>query len=383
MSDPTNDRGRDSKRSRRGRPTIEERLLDHGGRYQFFVAVSMLERLNPDAVRVGGEGPYSGEVVRFVHEHDLAFNPGEMRTIRKVDVPQSAEQALEKPRQRFEVTTAFMGLTGTMTPMPLYLAEELAQDEEAARIKRDFLDLFHHRLVSLVYRVGTKFDFAREYTHDSDDPWSRRVLAMAGLDAYERWRLRHLSRRQLLRLAPLLASRVRSARTLALALQDVAAEALGDATVHVTQFTGDWTLLDPEQRISMGVANSDLGINTVLGVECFHRGSKATIVIGPLRDNFRRFLADGDMFPVVCELVGMLSPEPIDYELDLVLVDRPPFYLGRKEGGRVGFDSWLSSRAAQQGQTHLKVPLPADLMKTSSQEVGVGTLAPSTTRPPT
>ncbi|MCA9704637.1 MAG: hypothetical protein KDK70_02170, partial [Myxococcales bacterium] len=67
---------------------------------------------------------------------------------------------------------------------------------------------------------------------------------------------------------------------------------------------------------------------------------------------------------------------------DLVLVDRPPFLLGNKEGGRVGFDSWLSSRAAQKGQTHLKVPLPRDLMKVSRQEVGTGTLAPSTTRPP-
>lgn len=370
------------RRRKKDKPTVEQRLLDQGARYQFFVSVGMLERLHPEAVRVGGEGPYSGECIRFVHQHDLAFNAGEMRTIRQVAVPQSPEHALDEPRYRYEVTTAFMGLTGTMTPMPLYLAEELAQDEEGARIKRDFLDIFHHRLVSLVYRVGTKFDFAREYTHGSDDPWSRRMIAMAGLDAYEGWRLRHLSRRQLLRLAPLLASKVRSARTLALALADVTAEALGDATIRVTQFTGDWTLLDPEQRMSVGVANSELGINAVLGVECFHRGSKATIVIGPLRDNFRRFLADGDMFPVICEMVGMLSPEPIDYELDLVLVDRPPFYLGHKEGGRVGFDSWLSSRAAQRGQTHLKVPLPADLMNTSRQEVGVGTLAPSTTRPP-
>ncbi|MCA9704636.1 MAG: type VI secretion system baseplate subunit TssG, partial [Myxococcales bacterium] len=306
-------------RRSKGKPTIEQRLLDHGARYEFFVAVSMLERLNPHAVRVGGEGPYSGEVIRFRHDHDLAFNAGEIGGIRRVPIPQPPEHVLEQPRYRYEMTTSFMGVSGTMTPMPLYLAEELCQDDEGARIKREFLDLFHHRLVSLVYRVGIKFDFAREYTNEADDPWSRRMLAMAGLDAYERWRLRHLTRRQLLRLAPLLASKVRSARTLALAVQDVTAEALGDATVNVTQFTGDWTLLDPEQRISVGLANSQLGINAVLGVECFHRGGKATIVIGPLRDNFRRFVADGDMFPVICELVGMLSPEPIDYELDLVL----------------------------------------------------------------
>jgi predicted component of type VI protein secretion system len=86
------------------------------------------------------------------------------------------------------------------------------------------------------------------------------------------------------------------------------------------------------------------------------------------------------MFPAICELVGMLSPEPIEYELDLVLVDRPPFLLGQKEGGRVGFDSWLSSRQAQRGQTHLKVPLPKDLLKVNTRQVGAGSLAPSLSR---
>jgi type VI secretion system protein ImpH len=364
-------------RKRPAKPTAEERLLAHGGRYNFFVSVSMLERLTPHAVRVGGEGPYNGEVIRFRHDHDLTFSAGELGRIERVKIPQSVEQQLDKPRYRYEVTTAFMGVSGAMTPMPLYIAEEVCQDDEGARIKRDFLDVFHHRLISLLYRIGTKFEFAREYTQEADDSWSRRMLAMAGLDAYERWRVRHLTRRQMLRLAPLLSSKVRSAHTLALAVQDITAEALQDASVHVVQFTGDWTQLDPEQRIALGRANSEIGINAVLGIECFHRAGKATIVIGPLRDNFRRFLADGDMFPAICELVGMLSPEPIEYELDLVLVDRPPFLLGKKEGGRMGFDSWLSSRQAQRGQTHLKVQLPKDLLKVSTRQVGVGSLAPS------
>jgi len=368
-------------RKRPAKPTAEQRLLSEGQRYNFFVSVGMLERLTPHAVRVGGEGPYNREAIRFRHDHDLTFSPGEIARIERVKVPHSAEQVLEQPRWRYEVTTAFLGVSGAMTPMPLYIAEEVCQDDDGARIKRDFLDVFHHRLVSLLYRIGTKFEFAREHTQEADDAWSKRMLAMAGLDAYERWRPRHLTRLQLLRLAPLLASKVRSAHTLALAVQDVTAEALQDATVSVVQFTGDWTLLDPEQRISLGLANSDVGINAVLGVECFHRAGKATIVIGPLRDNFRRFLADGDMFPAICELVGMLSPEPIEYELDLVLVDRPPFLLGKKEGGRVGFDSWLSSRQAQRGQTHLKVPLPQDLLKVNTRQVGSGTLAPSASAP--
>lgn len=362
------------------KPTARDRLLSSAGSYNFFVSVGMLERITPEAVRVGGEGPYAGEEIRFRHDHDLIFNAGEVVKIERAEVPRAAEDRLEEPRYRYEITTSFMGVSGAISPMPLYIADEIQQDDEGARIKRDFLDLFHHRLVSLVYRVGTKFDYPREYTQSADDAWSRRMLAMAGVDAYERWRPRHLSRRQMLRLSALLSSRVRSAHMMALAVADVTSEALQGAGVHVEQFTGDWTVLDPEQRMLLGQENANLGLSSVLGVEVFDRAGKATIVIGPLRENFRRFLSDGDMFPVICEMLGMLSPEPVEYELDLVLVDRPPFLLGKKEGGRVGFDSWLSSRAEQSAQTHLKVPLPRDLLKVSSQEVGVGTMAPSASR---
>lgn len=364
-------------RRRSRKPTIEDRLLEHGGTYGFFVAVSMLERLRPDAVRIGGEGPYSGESIRFRHHHDLIFQVGELGGIGKAEIPRTSEQRLEEAKHRFEVTTAFMGVSGAMTPLPLYIAEEVCQDDEGAAIKRDFLDMFHHRLVSLVYRLGVKFDFAREHTVDALDPWSKRMLAMAGLDAYETWRLKHLTRQQMLRLSPLLASRVRSARVMATAVTEVAAEALGDAKVEVMQFSGDWTPLDPEQRIELGVSNSELGISSVLGVQVFDRAGKATISIGPLQDNFRRFLADGDMFPVICELVGVLSPDPIEYELELILVDRPPFILGKKEGGRMGFDSWLSSRGGQDATTSLKVPLPRELLEVGHQTVGSGSLAPS------
>ncbi|MCH9683667.1 MAG: type VI secretion system baseplate subunit TssG, partial [Deltaproteobacteria bacterium] len=135
------------KQRRRVKPTAEERLLAAGGHYNFFVSVSMLERLTPDAIRVGGEGPYSGEAIRFRHSHDLTFSSGELAKIERVRVPQSAEQMLDKPTYRYEITTAFLGVSGAMTPMPLYIAEEVAQDEDGSHIKRDFLDVFHHRLV--------------------------------------------------------------------------------------------------------------------------------------------------------------------------------------------------------------------------------------------
>lgn len=86
-------------------------------------------------------------------------------------------------------------------------------------------------------------------------------------------------------------------------------------------------------------------------------------MLSPLRENFRRFLTDGDMYPVVVEALSLLSQEPIEFELDLVLSDeaRPPFKLGVRDGGRVGVDAWIGSSYGPQSETHLRVELPAEL----------------------
>lgn len=226
-------------------------------------------------------------------------------------------------------------------------------------MRRDFLDIFHHRFVSFVFRIGTKYDLAREFSLDCTDSWTRRVLALAGLDAWSGRRTQHIPAWRLARLAPLLATRVRSAKAIQSALQDLCSEALGDARVEMLQFAGGWVPLDPTQRTLLAKSNSILGKSAVLGVQCFHRAGKAIVRIGPLHENFRRFLADGDMYPMVRELLEMMSPEPIDLELDLVLDPqaRPPFHLGQAAGQRIGIDTWLSSRAGSGKATHVRVPV--------------------------
>jgi type VI secretion system protein ImpH len=127
----------------------------------------------------------------------------------------------------------------------------------------------------------------------------------------------------------------------------------------VIQFAGGWVPLDADQRTLLQTRNSILGRSSVLGVQCYHRAGKAIVVIGPLHENFRRLLQDGDLYPAVCELLGMMVDEPIEFELDLVLAEhaRPPFHLGVADGGKLGTDSWLSSRAGAAKSTHLRVPV--------------------------
>jgi type VI secretion system protein ImpH len=336
---------------------LHAQVLASATRWDFFVTVGMLERLTPDAVRIGGDGPAQGEAIRFHHDPSLAFSAGDVSAASYELVPRGPAAALERKQYRYHVTTTFLGLTGSSSPLPLFMSEEIAQLQDAAQLRREFLDIFHHRLVSFVFRIGVKYDIAREFSLDCSDAWTRRVLALAGFDAWSGRKTKHIPVWRLARLAPLLASRVRSARAIEVALRDVCGEALGDATIEILQFAGGWSPLDPSQRTLLAVSNSVLGRSAVLGVQCFHRAGKAVIRIGPLRENFRRFLVDGDMYPVVRELLELMSPEPIDFELDLELDARarPPFVLGRESGQRIGVDTWLSSRSGPANATHVKV----------------------------
>jgi type VI secretion system protein ImpH len=346
-----------------------EDVLVNARYYDFFVAVGMLERLTPEAVRVGGDGPYQGELIRFRHDPSLAFSVGDVTSVKFEEIPRAPQDALSRKRHRYEVTTTFLGLTGTATPMPLFMAEELIQAQDQGKLRGEFLDVFHHRLISLVYRIGTKYDLAREFAQDCGDPWTKRILALGSLDAWSERRPKHIPLWRLVRIAPLLAASVRSGRVIEKALRDICDEALDpEAQVQMQQFAGGWVPLDPEQRTMLGVRNSVLGRSEVLGVQCYHRAGKAVVVIGPLHENFRRFLADGDMYPRVKELLELMCPEPIEFELDLVLAEhaRPPFKLGADAGQRVGIDTWLSTRAGSGNQTHLRVPIEVHSRSSSS-----------------
>jgi len=336
-----------------------EDILANAQYYDFFVTVGMIERLAPESVRVGGDGPYVQEAVRFRHDPSLTFSAGDVSEVRWTEIPRAAEDALAPKRHRYELVTTFLGLSGAASPLPLFMSEEIAQAQDHDVIRREFLDIFHHRLVSFVYRIGVKYDPAREYAQDGGDPWSKRILALCGLDSWTRRRPKHIPLWRLLRLAPILANQVRSGKAIEVALQDLCGEALGDATVEVVQFAGGWVPLDADQRTQLQTRNSVLGRSSVLGKQCYHRAGKAIVTIGPLHENFRRLLQDGDLYPAVCELLGMMVTEPIELELDLVLAEhaRPPFLLGTRSGGTLGTDSWLSSRAGAAKQTHLRVPV--------------------------
>lgn len=301
----------------------------------FFALVSLLERVHADQVRIGGDGPPAQEGIRFRHDPSLAFPAGDVSAL--------------TPCRRgsgSEVVTTFLGLTGVASPLPAYFWESVLDDDDSVhRARRDFLDIFHHRAVSLLYRSVVRYSPAREHRSDGDDVWVERALALAGLSYFEP---QALSKAQLLRIVPLLVRRSRGANALRQAIEGVLRDDLDPETrVTVRECAGGWIPLAKDQQTALGSHNHILGRGMMLGGRAFDESGSFAIRIAPVgRETLPLLLEGGAALAKLREIVKLVLREPLDYEVELELAQaaHDPFVLGK---ATLGETSRLAGRATE------------------------------------
>lgn len=313
-------------------------------RLGFYALLALLERMAPRATRLADARSPGEEPVRLRHDTSLAFSAGDVSCVEAVPTR-------GKSVAKLEVVSTFLGLTGGVTPLPAFFAEEMTGDDPEATRAAAFLDLFHHRFLSLLYRCVAKYRLAYESTSSADDAWSERALALAGLDRAADPAVRALPVDLLLRLTPLLVDGVRPARSLELAIEEALARALGGdgPKARVEQFVGAWVDLAEADRLSLGVRNHCLGRHAPLGGKSFVRSGVVRIHLNPLTARTHaRLSAGGDLRQLVDAVVRLFTRDPIDYELVLNIgrEQRPRLQLGRASSGRVGIDAWLGASPA-------------------------------------
>ncbi len=319
----------------------------------FFPAVRLLERLLEADVRIGGTGPFSGEAIRFSHEESMMSQPNEVSAIKAHPRFNKGVQ-LERTQWVYEVVTCILGLTGTDSPLPLYMVSEFVQDEPSAALQREFLDLFHNRLTALFYRAITKYDFASEALSDGSDNLTTRALQPAGFDVAA-GRPESFTPIQLLHVAALFAAGPATARSLQNSMRTLLATPLGDAELTVEQFTGGWVRLDPSQHNSLGRANHTPALNFVIGSRIRHPANEARIVVRTLAPaRAREFAPGGEVFSRLRSLVATLSPSAATMKLELHVRTAafPPFVLGKR---RIAQDACITARRDRDGAVAIQL----------------------------
>ncbi|MBL8603490.1 MAG: type VI secretion system baseplate subunit TssG [Myxococcales bacterium] len=356
--------------------SLVDYVLGSPRRVSFYRAVEILERATAEqgAERIGSDGPVGREAIRFKHDAALSFSTSDVSRVitreRHVgDTPEGVEAPL------YEITTTFLGLTGTVSPLPGYMLEEVLLEDPDRSTQKQFLDIFHHRILSLFYRAHSKYSYVTDYHSKSKDAWSMRVLSLAGVDVWNDKRpFANVALGTLLRLAPLLATRSRTASGLVAVVSDTLEHILNGAAVGIEQFVGRWVTIDERQLVRLGVANTTLGEDMVIGRRVFDRGGKFRLILGPLRRRaFQRFLPGGDGLAQLREIVTFYVRDPLDFDVELILApgETPALRLSSKrdESSRLGLDTWVSVNADK--ETRVIVPVPS--ITSSSAEVSAST----------
>lgn len=317
-------------------PVLEDQLRENPTSFEFFQAVRLLERLLPGRHPVGLFGDPAAEVARFVANPDTAFPASEI---------QSLELGADAPAR---VVVNFMGLTGPEGVLP-YSYSHLVTERVRARdtALRDFLDLFHHRIISLFYRAWEKYRFGVAHERDQRDIVTQHLKDLLGMGESRLQERLAISDDVLLFYAGLLAPQQRSAA----ALQQWVEDYFG-VRVEVEQFVGGWYPLSASTQCAVGGgedASEQLGWGAVAGDEVWDPQARVRLRLGPLtRPQYDRFLPNGSAFEALRTLTRFFCGDQLDFEVQLQLArdEVPPCALGVDgPGAPLGWCTWMRSQA--------------------------------------
>jgi len=286
---------------------LRQRLGRNGTRFSFFPAAYLLHRLSPNATPVGELGPVANEPIRFRHDHRLIFHSGDVSSIRVVD------------HGPVELTAAFLGLTGSVSPLSSAMLEDVLRAEQSdAPALRAFYDLFHHRLASLFYRAWKKYRFAAGFRVEGDDPYTRRALSFIGIDTAGAVADSGLTPLSQLALAPLLALRVRSQRSLELVLRHALRPIVPDARIWVEPFIVRKVEIAPEQRVQLGRQNTTLSTDLTIGESVLDQSGRFRVHIAPVTHEVCESLMPGGRhYPFLRNVIEHFSRGHLEAELEV------------------------------------------------------------------
>lgn len=296
----------------------------------------LLGRFQPGRAAIGTFAPPRDEIVRIGAHPSLAFPASQIEAL--------VWDEVSPPR----MTVNFMGLIGPLGVLPNYYTELVAGRVRARdAVARDFLDIFHHRLISLFYQAWEVHHFTAGYERNRD-PLSEILLDLIGIgtaNLQRRWPVRDHT---LIFYGGLLALEPRPT----LALESLLADYFG-VEVELEQFMGVWRALDLQDQCRLEQGDEDsrsLGWGAVAGDEIWDQQSRVRIRLGPLdAAKYLEFLPNGAAYEPLRALTRAFCGDDIEFEVQLILKreEVPVCELGRETGAapQLGWFTWIHSKA--------------------------------------
>jgi len=296
--------------------------------------VRLLENAHPGLPRIGTSLRLRDDPIRFAQSPSLSFAPSALARFKPAEgvTPPTLHQR-------------FFGLFGANGPLPLHLTEYAR--ERARRMPSDralvrFLDMFHHRLLSLLYRAWAEASPAVSMDRPDNDPFSRWVGSVAGYGQPTLLGRDSVPDGARLAASGILGRAVHGAEGLERILND-----FFRVPVRVHQWQPHWMRLPDDAHSRIGLRNAPvaLGQNAVIGAKVWDCQTRFRVEVGPLTlEQYKRFLPGGESLKRLHDWVLNYIGYELSCEMHLVLKKEevPAVRLGA--AGALGWTSWIGTR---------------------------------------
>jgi len=302
-------------------------------RFGFFQAIRRIEAENPDTPGFGRSRRALQDPLRLGQAASLSFASSTLSSM------QTAADA--RPARLLQ---NFHGVFGPNGPLPIHLTEyamERRLSHHDPTFER-FCDVFHHRMLSLFYRIRANAEPAICEDRPADNRFRAYVGALIGLGTPALRDQDACSDQARLFHAGHYANQKRSPG----ALLGIVAQQFS-MPVELHEFEPEWLELPEESRLYLGhtPATGRLGVNTVIGGRTWERQFRFALAFGPVtREQFESLLPDQPAPARLAALVRSFVGFEFSWEYRVAVreQERPVARLGRY--GQLGWSTWLDGR---------------------------------------
>lgn len=318
-----------------------KQLADQPGGHDFFHALRKLQRAWDEHPKIGYASAPAEEPLRLAQEPSL----GHKASLIDSFLPPSDGRPAR-------MTLNYHGVFGPNGAIPINYTE-YAMDRirfHRDHTLKDFLDVFHHRMMSLLFRAWADSNI----TVDLD-----RVLGRLGEPGSTREGSRYIDyigsfsgmgmeivrgRDEVPDFARMyhshwLGRQARNAEGLEKIISD-----FFEVPAQVQPFQGRWLPLPENSWCLLGESEETgiSGVNAIAGDYFWDCSLSFRVQIGPISfADLQRLLPGGGSFARLCDWIRSYVGKELYWDVQLLIrsEDIPPLELG--EGGRIGFDAWL------------------------------------------
>ncbi|MEO0319211.1 MAG: hypothetical protein RL404_2888 [Pseudomonadota bacterium] len=324
------------------------RLLDQPQGFDLFQAISLLERDGmADGHSAIGESDGSGarEAVRLSSHVSLGFEASDVKGVRRGAATGEA----------FTLSTPVLSLLGQAGPLPSAFTE-LVIERNAAKdfATADFLDILHHRLLSLFYLSRKRRRLGLGHASPQASTVARATDQLCGLNLAARpkhapW-LRH---------AGLLGGAPRSMTALCAMLSDRYA-----MPFRGEQFIGGWQRLEDDELTALGKGHRapELGRSAFLGRRVWDQAAAIRLTAdGQPMARVLQLLPGGETHDDFKAAVRGFIPSALRVEVSLTPTPDTLVTGGLSStmAPRLGWNAWMGDGISDNAGADRNTPLPA------------------------